>query len=344
MSNKKIGTMTFHWATNYGAVIQAYALQKYLSDLGYETEIIDYVPKRTIMINTLFAIKNRNRDFFHKERKINQFRREHLKLSEHKIGISRRLKKYANEYSHIIVGSDQVWNYSFTMGAEGRTTLSYFLDFVGQNIKKISYATSFGMDSAPQDYIDVVKPWVSRFDGISVRENTGVDIAKQLGVNAEIVCDPTLLLKREDYESLLSPSKWETGYVYSYILHGCEVEMSKIKEVVKKSHPYANFISDDGSGIIEWLTKIRDAEFVITNSFHGMMFSLLFNIPFIVVPVKGSKMNDRISTVLEMVGLLDRIVEDELSIPETTIDWETVNSKIEESRRKGKAYLERQLS
>ena len=68
MSNKKIGTMTFHWATHYGAVIQAYALQKCLKDFGYETEIIDYVPKRTIMINTLFAIKNRNREFFHKER------------------------------------------------------------------------------------------------------------------------------------------------------------------------------------------------------------------------------------------------------------------------------------
>ena len=344
MSNKKIGTMTFHWATNYGAVIQAYALQKCLKDFGYETEIIDYVPKRTIMINTLFAIKNRNREFFHKERNINQFRREHLKLSEKKIGLSRRLSRYANEYSHIIVGSDQVWNYSFTMGAEGRTTLSYFLDFVGPNTKKISYAASFGMDSAPNDYIDLVKPWVSSFDGISVRENTGVDIAKQLGVNAEIVCDPTALLKREDYETLLPPSEGKNRYVYSYILHGRAVNMSKITEAIKKSHPHTNVISDDGSGIIEWLTNIRDAEFVITNSFHGMMFSLLFNRPFIVVPVKESKMNNRISTVLEAVGLLDRIVEDELSIPETEIDWETVNSKIEECRRKGKAYLERQLS
>lgn len=344
MGNKKIGTITFHWATNYGAVIQAYALQQCLTKLGFETEIINYVPRRTTLINALVALKNRNLQYFNKEHHISKFRNKYLKLSGSKIGSSKKLKRYANQYTHIVAGSDQIWNYSFTMGAEGGQSLSYFLNFAGQNTKKISYAASFGMDIAPDDYIKVVSPLVKQFDGISVRENTGVKIAEQLGVRAEIVCDPTLLLRKEDYELLLSSPTKGSCYIYSYILHGRANDVNEILEAIKKNYPDLRVIDDNGSGIVEWLSNIRDAKYVITNSFHGMMFSLIFNTPFVVVPVIGTKMNDRIMTVLSSVGLMDRIVEDAYSIPQTDIDWDSVNSKLEENREKGIAYLKKYTS
>lgn len=344
MGKIKIGTLTFHWATNYGAVIQAYALQKCLIKLGYETEIINYVPKRPVLINSFVALKNRDRKFFHKEHNISSFRRKYLRLSGHKLGSSKKLKKYSDVYSHIVVGSDQIWNYSFTMGAEGGCTLSYFLNFAGNQTKKISYAASFGMDSASDDYIKVVEPWIKDFDSISVRENTGVKIAEQLGVDADIVCDPTLLLRKEDYELLLPSPNVTNNYIYSYILHGRENDVVGITKAIQSSYPDSKIIAENGEGIIEWLANIRNAKYVITNSFHGMMFSLIFNTPFIVVPVKGSKMNDRIYTVLGLVGLTDRIVEDEYSIPTAEIDWSIVNTKLESSRREGISYLQRNIT
>ena len=338
---KRIGIITFHWATNYGAVIQAYALQQCLRKLGLETEVINYVPRRTRLINAVVALKNRDCLYFKRERHISEFRNKYLILSGSKIGSSKGLIRFANQYSHIIAGSDQIWNYSFTMGAEGGLTLAYFIDFAGNTTKRISYAASFGMDTAPNDYISVVKPLVREFDGVSVRENSGTAIAEQLGVRADIVCDPTLLLRREDYEQILPSSTRKSHYIFSYILHGRANEMNEILEAVRQEQPDLRAVNDTGSGIVEWLSNIRDAKYVITNSFHGMMFSLIFNTPFVVVPVSGTEMNDRIATVLTSVGLMDRIVQDRYSLPQTSIDWDTVNRKLEDNRRKGIAYLKK---
>lgn len=207
-----IGTITFHWGTNYGAVIQAYALQKALLYLGYKTEIINYQPRRLVVLRYLSALRSKDFALLKKEKKLKQFRKKNLICSKKRYSNNCELFAIKDKYTHIIVGSDQVWNYSFTMGAEGRQTLSYFLNFVGKETKKISYAASFGMDSAPDDYIKAVRPLIEQFDAISVRENTGAIIAKQLGVEAEIVCDPTLLLTRDDYEQMIPHSVDRNGY------------------------------------------------------------------------------------------------------------------------------------
>ena len=150
---KKIGILTFHWATNYGAVLQAYALQNYLSLAGFDTEVIDYRPGRVLFIQQITHLKNRS--YHRKERALRQFRKK-LRLSPETIYWSSKLKTILDKYDYVIAGSDQVWNPSFTLGAEGKPTLSYFFPECPLDTKRISYAASFGVEKVCEEYIKYV--------------------------------------------------------------------------------------------------------------------------------------------------------------------------------------------
>ena len=342
---RKIGTITFHWATNYGAVLQAYALQAYLKKRGFDTEIIDYVPFRIKLIEFIKSTLSLDFTKYKKERRIRNFRKKELALSK-RYRNDHALKKCANDYDTVICGSDQIWNQSFTLAGEGHVTLSYFLAFANRNVRKIAYATSFGTDQVSNSYVDAVSPEIYQFHAISVRENTGVDIVQQLGGSARLVCDPTLLLERSDYETLIADKHFETSPVFSYILHKDQTLANDAVTQAKAMFGDASGVVEPNYGIYEWLYRISHAKMVVTNSYHGMLFSLIFHVPFVVVPVENSGMNNRIATVLQALGLTDRMLDSIEGLEKiclAPIDWERVNQGLSDLRDTGVSFLEHAL-
>lgn len=341
---KKIATITFHWATNYGAVLQAYALQKYLENSGYEAEIIDYVPFRIKLLSNITWIRHKKISEFKREKLIRKFRNAELNLSKKRYRSCKDLKSGDFEYDCIISGSDQIWNKNFTLNLDGKPNLSYFLDFIDKGTVKLAYAVSFGATFMPDEYYDCVKNFVNNFQAISVREQTAIPIIEKMGRKAEVVCDPTLLLARVDYEKLIEKKFYQSGKVFCYILHDNQNIAQRIAREVKIIYEENDEDLGKNDDIYAWLYKIKNSEIVITNSFHGTMFALIFNTPFIVVPVEGFDMNDRIKTILDVVHLEKRFISsveaDVLrSLCSETIDWEQVNQLMEQYSRLGKEFL-----
>lgn len=345
--SKKTATITFHWATNYGGVLQAYALQKALEGLGLETEIIDFVPRRVRFMIVADNLLKRRFGEFKKERSIRAFRRSHLKLSKRRYRSTHALLSAADEYGAVIAGSDQVWNYSFITSYGKRPMLSYFLDFTADGVKRLSYAASFGADKMPADYAGMVKPLIDRFAAVSVREDTGLDIMRGMGVEAELVCDPTALLSAEDYARIAA--KGEGGaYVCSYIIQSGQHTAYEIERLAARKTGLPINRIKDSYGIPEWLGSIRGAEIVVTNSFHGVMLSLIFGRPFIAVPVEGKDMNARIQNVLRELGQTHRILSsaDPERVEELVkegLDKAAVNAGLERLRAGGMEFLRKNL-
>jgi len=346
----KVGTITFHWATNYGAVLQAYALQEYLKLNKYETEIINYIPIKTRLSQIITNIKTIRISELIKEARINEFRNKFLCLSKKTYLTNRKLVKNCHEYDVYVCGSDQIWNESFILYSENEPNLSYFLNFVKSDKARISYATSFGTNKLNSKIIDLVKPELEKFKSIGVRENTGKVIIEDMGLNATLVVDPALLLERESYEKLIKNTKIKEEYqLFSYILHENQIIADKIdKHIFKKyfNKKIDKMYNQEPIGIVEWLYNIKNCKFVSTNSFHGTIFAIIFNKPFIVIPVEGSNMNNRITTLLTSVGLENRIIDgfDENKIDrlmKEPIDWERVENRVEQLRKGSVEFLEK---
>ena len=341
----KIGIITFHWATNYGAVLQAYALQNYLIKAGNEVHIIDYVPATITVKQHILAIKNGDFAFFKQEQQLKQFRRQHLRLTDRKYLSHKSLIKKEHDFDCVIAGSDQIWNESFTLHGEGKVTLSYFLDFVKDEVRRVGYAVSFGFVKPSNQYIDAVKGEIKKFSAISVRETDGVNIVSTFGLKSFLVCDPTALLEKSDYLSVIGNRATERGSVFAYILRENQVDAwntaKYVGEVYKCDIKTGRYVGS----MEEWIVAIHDAKFVITNSFHGVMLSIIMNTPFIALTIKGSGMNSRITTLLESVGLSSRILEtysEEMiqEIMANEIDWVSVNNKFQKLRYTGVKFLQ----
>lgn len=341
---KKVGTITFHWATNYGAVLQAYALQMFLKQNGFETEIIDYLPFQTMTLSRLAWIKKREFGTIRKERAIRKFRKKYLTVSAVKYRSYGDLCRAADGYGAVLSGSDQVMNFSFLKHAErGRTTPSYYLSFAGENTRKIAYAASFGTDRIPDAYTDFVHKELSSFDWVSVREESACAMLKEIGIESETVVDPTILAPKDIYAPLIDTEEEGRSGVFSYILHKnqkhayqCE---SKLVEMFGKRQTDAEDYS-----VENWLKNIRNSTYVITNSFHATVFALLFHTPFITVSVAGSNMDNRLLTLLKMVGLEDRFLKtyDESAIEvlaHSNINWDEVDEKMHAARASSQQRL-----
>ncbi len=351
----KIGTITFHWATNYGAVLQSYALQKYLLYNNFDTEIINYSPIKNRLRYKLWLIKNmrikelalHNR----KEKKIENFRKKRLKLSK-KYSSDIKLLDAAHDYDVYICGSDQIWNESFTLRGELRPTLSYFLKFVPDGKKRISYAASFGTDELSDEVHNLVKPELGKFSHIGVRENSGKKIVEDMGLAAQVVLDPTLLLRINDYEQLLVEEKPDcNSKVFTYVLHENQSLVSKVINYILNEYfdgNVGNKCSCEAIGVEEWLYHIKNSELIVTNSYHGVIFSIIFNKPFLVVPVEGKKMNNRIITLLSAINMESRIVSDFNkgkvdNLFKADIDWDEINRRIEKLRMDSVNFLKSSL-
>ena len=348
----KIGIITFHWATNYGAVLQAFALQHYLQSRGYKAEIINYVPCRVKFRLLMSAIKNLRVNEVLKECGITKFRKDHLILSGRIYHNSSSLARNCHEYDVYICGSDQIWNEWFVLSSEASPNLSYYLDFVKNNKTRISYATSFGTDRLSQKVIDLVKPELQKYRNISVRENTGKAIIENLGLHATLVADPTMLLGREAYEKLIEDKRFKKRYqLFSYILHQNQATAHEVSEYIFSKF-FDNSVdkrySNEPINMLEWLYNAKNAKLTLTNSFHGVIFSIIFRTHFIVVPVESSGMNDRIDTLLNALNLTERKIEtfdqDKIDIMlAQNIDWAQVEERAAFLRKVAFDFIEQSL-
>ena len=330
----KVGVITFHWATNYGAVLQSYALVKHLNNLGYEAEDINYVPRRIKLRLRFFDLYLRRFNNIRRESKFKSFRKKFLKVSKKTYKNNNSLHKITNEYDAVITGSDQIWNESFLTTAEKKPTLSYFLDFVPENVIRMSYAASFGTNTLTQAHKTFALNELEQFDAISVREQNAVDMLKAQGINAVTVCDPTLLIDVGEYECIAQEAKDKSKVeLFNFMLRQGRESTDKTLDYVLNEALKGK--TNLGQGIMpveDWVWKIKNSDFVVTDSFHCMVFALLYHKPFIAVNDKNCSMNARINTLAQRMGVTERVIDsfdakriDQL-IENTAIDWEFVDN------------------
>ncbi len=344
----KIGILTFHWATNYGAVLQCYALQSYLESMGHDVKVINYKPRQ---YDDNFYTFLRFRKFLNcgeyfnnrkKESVLREFRCGHLHQTE-RVYNCKDIALLASQFDAIISGSDQVCNPSFLMSGEGRGVVSpaYFLGFPFEG-RRIGYALSFGCVEYPEIARDVAAKFIKDFDVITVREKTGVEIVKSIGRDdAIVVPDPTLLMKPQFYNQLANECKTtkSESYIYSFFIRHIADRKPLINNSLKGKCIIWN--NEDGDYTMQgWLSKIKHAEFVVTDSFHCVVMCLKLHKPFVVVTEKEGNvgMNDRLYTLLYNIEMLDHIVYKEhasqiIALLDKTTDWTMIDKDIMEKTK-----------
>lgn len=317
----KIGILTFHEADSYGAVLQAYALQQTLLKLGADSEFVQIqMPQssgQTQNATGAAAIFARKMQAEGEKRAalFADFRRNHMKISRpYQPG-----ENIDGDYDAFVAGSDQIWNFRIP-GADAR----YFLPFASPE-KRFSYAASFGADALPEKASAWAAVQLSRFREISVREESGCRIVADLtGREARVCLDPTLLPSREDWLAL---TREETAqpYVLAFLLKYDETLVAKAREEAEKRGVQLRVITAafmpklgigawNTTGVTDWLNAIRNAQCVFTNSFHGMVFSLIFARAFHVQRLTGelSSRNGRLEELLsflELSAAMDDVVQ-----------------------------------
>lgn len=333
----KIKTITCHDVYNYGASLQAYALQHYLQSLGHEVEIIDFKPwfqqirynfwyvpkdskyyglcKKSKILHFLYCLKLYNQQStYGRKRPFDEFKTKYLKLTERTFCDSQDLKLNPPEADIYIAGSDQIWNTEAYNGKEP----AYYLDFGDDRTKRISYAASFAVNDVKECMHEFIKDRLSKFDNISVREKTGLSILKSLGIhNGTLVLDPIFLLNKTQWESFPLKKKYTEPYILIYdFLHDDTNLTNSAKQIAKnknlkivsindfKKLDYAD-INVSNAGPIEFLELIKYADYVVSNSFHATAFSILFHRQFITYPLKSQNNSTRMRDFLESIGLLD---------------------------------------
>ena len=380
---KKVGIVSCYFKNNYGSMLQAYATKKILDNNNIPNETINIdnnidfkKGKRKYYASQLFnfkfikskfgmiklkldkkIVKDLGKNISIRDSKYKEFRKEfNLSIS---CPDYKSLSEMANaKYSDVIVGSDQLWL------PVNVVSDYYTLNWVSDNINKISYATSFGISKIPDKYADEYKKFLSRINYLSVREESGKKICDEYGISSKVVCDPTILLTKEEWEQeavqeRIIPDK----YILCYFL-GSNIEHRKFAEklrektgykivslnhadeYVKYSDTFADITPYD-IGPREWINLIKNAEYVCTDSFHGTVFSLLFNKTFFDFRrySESNKMstNSRIDSLLDLADVdKNRILtgnEDVDTVIKYKINYNKVNKNIDKIRQESKKWL-----
>ncbi len=366
----KIGIITFQYADNYGALLQAFALRKYLQDLGHDVQIINYDNSYLYMKNR--SIKNRIISKVwkiialllgkrKKLEKFKKFRSEILQIDSTVIRNKKQIINYTNamNFDMYIVGSDQVWNPYITMNDD-----VYYLSFE-KNKRKISYAASFGIDEFPNEYKETFIQNIKQFSSISVREKTAKKILSLMKIeNVRVVLDPVFLLNKEIWGKEAITTENEP-YILCYYMPGDKKCENLIKKTAKKLNEKYNYriinigrkeykrFLNDGTDIVsaspfEFLGYFKNAKFIVTNSFHGTAFSIIFEKDFFsVVNIENNgekKLSSRIVDLLNSVELTTNIIKnDNYNIDDIKIDYDKVNEKLSAMIDKSKDYLDASL-
>lgn len=383
---KKVGIVSCYFKHNYGSMLQAYATQQILDNLGIENETINidenldfskgkkkyymtqitnftFIKSKLGMIKLKFdkkLKKDLGKNIAIRDKKYKEFKAKFRLTKPYKT--YQELTEKCKDYSNVLVGSDQLW-LPVNVVAD-----YYTLNWVPDNVNKISYATSFGVSTVPEKYKGEYKKFLDRINYLSVREEAGCKLVKELSSNeATLVCDPTLLLTKDEWMEIQREEPIiKEKYILCYFL-GSNIEHRKFAErlkeetgckIVSLNHAdeyvkYSDIFADETPydvGPAEWINLIRNAEYVCTDSFHGTVFSLLNNKKFFTFRrySNSSKVstNSRIDSLLNIVDLHDRLLngdEEILDCIEKQSDYEQVNKKLDEFRKESKEFLKKSI-
>jgi hypothetical protein len=365
----KIGILTYHRAENYGALLQAYAMKTYLRSLGYDVSFVDYWPKYHSDYFSLFPmsffktrnIKGKIAMLFRfllwgipkyiRKCRLQGFMHEHFGLSKHPLYTGDDCK--TEEYDVVVYGSDQIWRKQ-NLGGVGFDDWYFGADLV-QSKRKVVYAGSMGAVCLDKDDEAYVLQQMKNFSTISVREKDLQDFLYSKGIETQLVYDPVFLLTKEDWLKVACSSHYKKNYILFYNLlnspESVHFANNLSKETglpvieINKVLTLSRFVQTrylSCASVEQFLGLIRDAEYVVSNSFHGVAFSLIFEKNFYAVGM-GQRAN-RVVSLLESAGIPDRYISNEtLSRCNETIPYDRVKEKVDAFRKISKNYLNESL-
>ena len=364
----KVAVITRHAITNYGSLLQAFATQQVIENLGHTCEIIDYIrddESYSQHEKTLLARKpewNRNPlkkaiylalrqpESIASGRRFEAEQSKYLHLTKRYVSPERLLddKPIADVY---MTGSDQVWG----PVENGSYDSSYCLSFTDDAEKRIAYAASFGRTEMTGEIENFFKKWLSRYRYIGVREDSAVSLLNKIGIGNVQVLDPTLLLDSSFWSKIAKPIK-EKKYVLVYQLHNDKRVGAYAAQVAKSLglpliRVSTSFHQINREGKLIWcpeigkfLSYIKNAECMVTDSFHGTAFAINFNTPFVEV-LPNNKTGTRNMSILKLTGLSDRILTDDenITLAKKRIDYSGANQIIEEKRKESLSVLKNMI-
>ena len=365
----KKSTATVTWVTyrNFGTILQAFALQKAVTSLGYDNHIIDdraivesfRIRKKFSLLRELHKIKwlyPRKAEFA--KRNQGSVRLFHEFIGRYMLVDSawETRKDLSERYDIYIAGSDQIWSPDVPFDD------FYYLAFTER--PKVAYAPSLGVTNYPEEKVPAVKPLLERFGSLSVREPQGADTLRDMfGLEADIVSDPTMLLSRDTWEGLMTPSDNDVcrPYALCYFLTYNQDYIKLVREYCRERSLQLKMIvvspdcvdvadEDVYTGPDGFLQAVAGADIVLTDSFHGSIFSLIFERPFFTFrrfdDSSASSQNSRVENLLSMMQLEHRLLGRTIcKLPECPeIDWSAVRSKVSDLRERSLSYLMKSLS
>lgn len=362
----KIGIITIHFGTNYGSSLQVYALFNKVKSLVPRANIhvINYIPER-------YNFKNR---FLRTRKKINGIKKiiylilsAPLKITNENKFISFQkkfvdldkkctrssIRKRYGDFDIVITGSDQVWNSDYNSGFDE----NYFIDFVSKKTKRVAYAASCGKNNYSSNEWNEIVDRLSHFKSVSVRENDTCEKINSSGVNCQWVLDPTFFVDKYEWIRISQkPSVDLSNYLLIYCLDDDEKTLIPIAKKIAKEKGLKTVILSYGHFWLKYdadctllnqnpqqfLWLVNNAEYIVTNSFHGICFSINFEKQF--VAIKRNKYNNRLDSILSLFNLQNRYI-DQNTILDTigSIDYETINHIREAELRKSEDFLRRAL-
>ena len=366
---KRIGILTFHASHNYGSMLQAYALQTFLEQQGYEVTIINHrnLAQRSLYIKPAQLLKRKTlKDFITHPRlfiqnvgkwnKFERFMTDYYRLSW-EMPLLVNVERAVNDelkLDAVITGGDQIWNmdcWDFS--------LSYYLPFETPGVRRVAYSPSMGDEVwfRPDHYVGLLKTLVDRYDFPSVREeNASRFLTDLVSRPVPAVPDPTLLLDKDDYDALAGNTPLMEGdYLFYYspqpddTISAFALQLSKLLgcKIVSSNKQYTkaerSLVSYNNAGPSEFLNLLKFAKYVCGKSLHLVLFSLLFHKQFLAV---GRSKGARISSILNQVGLPSRYVEKGMNPKEVQfddVDWIYVDKQLEALRMKGAGFLRNAL-
>lgn len=368
----KIKTLTTYDVYNFGASLQAYALQTYLSNLGNEVEIINYQPdyltrkydykwvnpessmSKFLVTRIIYRILKflQRQTTLKRKRKFDIFNHQVLKETSHKYLTYKELQMNPPEADLFFVGSDQIWNTFYEAGRDP----AFYLEFVHKG-KKASYAASFSYLDIDDMNLKRIQKSLKKFQAVSVREYHGLEILNKIGVQGTWVLDPVFLLSQEEWIKLMTPFSKTEKYLLIYdfeknkdlkefaLLYAKEknLKIYAINDTYPLAYADRNF---NNAGPKEFISLIYHCDAFISNSFHGTAFSIIFNKPVFVFNRHRHKVNSRMESLMSLFNLKNFIINDK-SMYETSIkasiDYEEVNSIIKAETIKSKQFISQLL-
>lgn len=370
MKKKQIGLLTYQNTTNFGAALQCYALFKKVEEFGNDIEVINYDNQKiSHSINALSIASQRGKVkvtplrlmkalfiFPLLKSKVASFRKfdkRFLKISKKSYKKEFEIQKSPPIYDIYLLGSDQLWNHNIN----GLDT-TYFMDFVNDTSKIKTFATSFGLTEIENSKKEIYQKYLNRIPEISVREPEGKKIVKELtGRNAVLNNDPTFLLSKNEWEESFNIKSLPNKNYVTYFLNfqtrtKCEKLLSEEKNLFKnlkriklaggikiKDYINKNTHIKYSNGPIEFVSSISNAKYVLTDSFHGVVFSIIFNKPFLVFLSGDEGRDSRIKNLLAIFNLENQIFKNDLSPLKVDLNIYEVNNKLKLIKENNLKYL-----